>query len=105
MTRLAYKDGVQPQGLVRIFCAASTVAVPGQPATLTITSCIDGVHAKRSRHYELAALDFRSKDFPDLATKQAWVAAMKAALGPDFDVILEHVGKLNEHFHLEHDRK
>lgn len=103
MTALGVKDGVQPRGLLDILCAATRVSVPGQPSTVIITSCMDGIHGKRSCHYRLAALDFRSKDFPDLTSKQAWVAAMRAELGPGFDVILESVGAPNEHFHLEFD--
>lgn len=103
MTQLAVKDGVQPRGLLDILCAATEVNVPGQPAIVTITSCFDGKHSRNSCHYRLAALDFRSKDFPNLPTKQAWVVAMRAELGPGFDVILEAVGSPNEHFHVEFD--
>ena len=103
MTALSVKDGVQPRGLLDILCALSVVSVPGQPDPLTITSCFDGIHSKNSCHYRLAAVDVRSKDFPDLATKQAWVQAIRLELGTGFDVILESVGAPNEHFHLEFD--
>ena len=99
------KDGVQPRGLADILCAATRVHVPGQPDVVTITSIIDGAHGKWSRHYYLAAVDYRSKDFPDLATKEKWRDAMQAELGPQYDEILEHVGKPNEHFHVEFDPK
>ena len=105
MTMLAVKDGVQPRGLLDILCAVTRVKVPGQPPIITVTSCFDGKHGRHSRHYNLAALDFRSKDFPDLATKNEWLAAMRTELGPDFDVILEAVGTPNEHFHVEADPK
>ena len=105
MTQLAVKDGVQPCGLLNIICAATTVHVPGQPEIVTVTSCFDGIHGKKSCHYRFAALDFRSKDFASLAIKQAWRTAMQNELGADYDVILEALATPNEHFHVEYDPK
>jgi hypothetical protein len=105
VSQLAVKDGVQPRGLLDILCAATAVRVPGQPETVTITSCFDAKHGRHSRHYMLSALDFRSKDFPSLAVKEAWRDAMRVELGTGFDVILESVGTPNEHFHIEYDPK
>lgn len=61
-----------------------------------ITSGIDGKHSRGSIHYSGGAVDLRSRDFADGDAEKA-VAELKDALGPDFDVILEH-----NHIHLEY---
>lgn len=61
-----------------------------------ITSGIDGKHSRGSIHYSGGAVDLRSRDFADGDAERA-VAKVKDALGPDFDVILEH-----NHIHMEY---
>lgn len=67
----------------------------------TITSANDGTHSALSFHYKGNALDFRTKDYA--GNKQALVTKIKEALGPEFDVVLESLGKENEHIHVEWD--
>lgn len=68
-----------------------------------ITSANDSTHSEKSLHYSGNALDFRTKTIGPL--KATIVAEIKAALGPDFDVILEGLGTDNEHLHVEYDPK
>lgn len=70
---------------------------------LTITSWNDGTHSTGSLHYKDAAFDCRTKDLPDLATKQKIRDDIVAILPPGFDVLLEYIGTENEHIHIEAD--
>ena len=74
-----------------------------QDAECTITSANDSKHSEKSLHYNGCALDFRTKDYA--GDKQALRDRIKAALGPDFDVVLEALGEDNEHIHVEYDPK
>lgn len=67
----------------------------------TVTSANDGQHKSGSLHYEGFALDFRIKDFQ--GNKTALAVEVADALGSDFDVVLEDLGKPNEHLHVEYD--
>lgn len=69
----------------------------------TITSGNDSTHGEHSLHYKGRALDFRTHDFR--GDKGLLRDAVKAALGPDFDVVLEALGEPNEHLHVEYDPK
>ena len=68
-----------------------------------ITSANDSKHSERSLHYSGCALDFRTKNY--VGDKGQLRDRIKAALGQDFDVVLEAVGTPNEHLHVEHDQK
>lgn len=72
-----------------------------QPDDLVITSANDSTHLATSKHYEDAALDIRSKSFPNLAAKRAFRAHLETQLGPKFRVLLEGVGTENEHLHAQ----
>lgn len=72
-------------------------------ANCTITSANDSKHKDISKHYDGNACDFRTKDFA--GNKLALRDAVKDALGPDFDVLLEGVGEEREHIHVEYDPK
>src|SRR2546428_1656345 len=65
-----------------------------------VTSACDGVHEEYSPHYQGRAVDIRTHnvDPAKLATVQL---AIQEALGPEFQVILEDKGGLNEHFHVQ----
>jgi hypothetical protein len=56
--------------------------------------------ALRSSHYRGDGLDLRSKHLGTLERKKNVLAKIKRKLGPGFVVILENIGKNNEHFHL-----
>ena len=75
--------------------------VPGMPEDLVITSANDGAHMVGSRHYRDAALDIRSKTFPNLATKDLFCMVLRTRLGPKFTVLLENAGTDNEHAHIQ----
>ena len=72
---------------------------------MTITSANDSKHMKGSKHYTYEAIDIRSKNFPSKRAKQEFLTSVLLRLGPGYEMFLEHEGKVNEHFHLEHDPK
>lgn len=72
-------------------------------ALCTVTSANDSKHSAKSWHYKGRALDFRTKDF--LGDKQALHREIQAALGTEFDVLLENLGGIQEHVHVEYDPK
>ena len=62
-----------------------------------ITSGIDGVHSNNSLHYSGRAFDFRTRHVhPD--NRLELIASLAAALGEEFDVVLE-----TDHIHIEFD--
>lgn len=78
-------------------------SVTGQ--IMRITATTDGKHMSGSKHYTGNAIDvgIRSSStfqFFAKAIQLALVAAIKAVLGPDYDVVLE-----SDHIHIEHDPK
>ena len=93
------KQSVRPSSLVILAAIANVAQLHGRE--VTITSGNDSTHKKGSRHYINAALDVRSKDFPSKAVKLAFVVAVLARLGPDYEGFLEAEGTANEHFHFE----
>lgn len=70
-----------------------------------ITSAADGKHMKLSKHYQGLALDLRSRDFSNDQMKLSVLQKLRDGAGPKYDVLLEHLGNPNEHFHLEFDPK
>ena len=70
-----------------------------------VTSVKDGKHKPGSLHYSGLAADFRSKHISGLVLKNAIVESIKSSLGDQWDVLLEHLGKPNEHIHVEFDPK
>lgn len=73
-------------------------------AYVVITSANDGKHMAGSRHYTDDALDLRSKHVQK-PIKSKVLTELRLNLGDDYDVLLENVGKPNEHYHLEFDKK
>ena len=75
------------------------------PKTLTITSINDSQHMGNSRHYTNEAIDLRSKDFISNVAKSRFRENLENFLNennPDkFTVLLESLGKDNEHFHIQ----
>jgi hypothetical protein len=69
---------------------------------LIITSGTDGAHRPGSFHYSGEAVDLRSHHLPD-EIKSSVLVDLARALGPDWDVILEHPDGPAEHYHLEYD--
>lgn len=71
-----------------------------------ITACIDGTHAGLpcpSGHYTGRALDFRTHSLPQSVAPHfpAVIEELKRRLGVDFFVLLENMGKDDEHLHVE----
>lgn len=91
--------GLQPQ----MALAAMVVDECYGDTECVITSANDSKHSERSLHYKGCALDFRTHNYAN--DKQALRDRIKAALGQDFDVLLESVGTPNEHIHVEYDPK
>lgn len=97
------KEGVSlrhltPQGLLIAVVVDQTYAANNIPVC-TITSGDDGKHRDDSKHYAGNALDFRIRGF--LMAKAGKIRAeAQAALGRDFDLILEP-----DHIHAEYDPK
>lgn len=87
-------NGVQPEILEA--CAKIHHLMEGT-GQFTLTACMDGKHKTGSLHYKGFAVDIRSKHIP-AEKKAAVLAAIKATLGKDYDVILEAT-----HFHVEYD--
>ena len=68
-----------------------------------VTSVTEGKHRKGSLHYVGSAVDLRTRHLPGGASgsdAQAVGDQLRAALGPDFDVIVE-----KNHVHIEHQPK
>ena len=73
---------------------------------LVVTSCNDGAHSRTSLHYRGSAVDLRTKSLPTNTGKRWFVSELRRRLGStDFDVILEHLGGVQEHCHLEYQPK
>lgn len=70
---------------------------------VTITSVDDGEHGARTLHGNGKAIDFRTKDWNGNKYKLQY--DIKAALGDDFDVVLEDLHGPREHIHVEYDPK
>ena len=102
---LQIKDGVKvrdikPEMLLAIVIVHAAFS-DNQYAT-TITSVRDSKHSQKSLHRYGYAVDFATKHL-DRYTLKKVVPIIKAALGADYDVILESEGANNEHLHVEFD--
>lgn len=94
--------GVKPETVLGALIVESCYAAIGVDPVVTVG--IEGVHSMGSEHYTGLALDFRMHHVP-VDRREALVAAIREALGPDFDVLWESVGTPNEHLHIEYDPK
>lgn len=70
-----------------------------------ITSVNDGRHMIGSKHGTDEAFDFRSHHIHTLEEKTEILNQIKSSLTIDFDILLEHPDQVNEHYHLEYDKK
>lgn len=69
---------------------------------MVITAGRNGTHMVGSKHYEDAALDFRTHHLTP-PQRTALVLTLQRRLGPAYEVLLEDVGRTNEHGHAEYD--
>jgi hypothetical protein len=101
MAILKVKDEhVQPR-LINILCGIANVAAKlAVPSEIVITAGIDGTHSVNSKHYMLSAVDLRTHNFPDVASKDAFILALQLELGADYLLLLESKGLPNEHLHV-----
>lgn len=97
--------GATPQLLRGLASALEIWSQLGIPE-LVVTSGNDGQHMHGSLHYKGCAADLRTHNIRDHGfDPDVVVAHLRAALGGDWDVVLEHVGDSNEHIHMEFDPK
>ncbi len=94
--------GIQPEIVVAMLIIDGVFNSYKKECVITVGT--DGKHMKGSLHYPGYAIDVRSKHLT-AELKQSILSDMKAALGRDFDVILENLGKDQEHYHVEFDPK
>ena len=68
-----------------------------------ITATSNGEHKKGSLHYAVPcrAVDVRTRNLLDEATKFTVRAYLQQMLGKDFDVLYENPGGPNQHLHIE----
>lgn len=110
------KRGVRLTGIVPQMVLASHV-VDGVMLTFGIALCVitsanDGKHSATSLHYGregkytdglCRACDYRTKYLGLDGREIELQNKVRAALGQDFDVIMEDIGSENEHLHVEYD--
>lgn len=91
------KDGVTPR-LILLVCGLANIAEE-LDFPVTITSGSDGKHKQGSLHYNLSAVDIRTRGLSRGAVGMLLSALKEKFPQPDFDVILE-----SDHIHLEDNR-
>ena len=89
--------GVQPEIVYAIGVTADLLRE--HDIGFVITSIMDGVHSKGSRHYLGYAFDFRTRNMMRGQPIQI-KTLLQEALGQDYDVVLEET-----HIHVEMDVK
>lgn len=105
MALVKIKTGVIPRNLYILAAIANVAQDLRYPVDIVITSGTDGKHKQGSMHYVGAALDVRSKNFPNRASKDRFLELVLSRLGAKYEGFLESVGTANEHFHFEYDPK
>ena len=87
--------GIKPELLLAIMVTERIF----HPDELVITSVTDGSHMRGSEHYTGMAFDARTRHITEARAKEI-AHSIGAALGADYDVILEI-----DHLHVEFDPK
>ena len=92
--------GISPEVIVGLLVLDGVFTRYGAP--VVITSCRDGQHMEKSKHYSGDAIDVRlvSKFNTTENVDVKVLADTRVALGDQFDLVLEH-----DHYHLELDVK
>lgn len=106
MARLICKPTVRfkafTPALLRILRGVYTLAVTvDTPADIVITSANDSTHSPTSQHYQDAAIDLRTHNFPSETARLKFAAQLRAELGPAFTVLYEGAGTPNAHLHVQ----
>lgn len=86
-------SGMRPEILLALLIAHAIYLSFG--FKLTLTAGRDGLHKKGSLHYVGLAVDVRIKNLPEKIIPKI-IAKLKAALGPEYDVVLHSL-----HIHIE----
>jgi len=104
---LKVKNCVRPKAIVIVAAVVNAALEMGLfkrvHGDLMITSALDSIHKDGSAHYVGLGVDVRTKNFPDMETKQEFRFRVAQRLGDRYDVILEDLGGPNEHLHAELD--
>lgn len=104
MSLLKVKDTVRPHNLWIAAAVINAAIVLKLRVDMLITAGTDGVHMKESKHYSGDALDIRTKHLSSSARANL-LMEIRRRLGGDYDVVLESLGRRNEHAHIEYDPK
>ena len=104
---LLFKPGVslkllQPQMLIALQLVQAEFDV--YHLDTVVTSANDSGHAENSYHYSGRAFDFRTKHAAGVS-KSIVIEVKKKLIPLGFDVIWEDIGGVNEHLHVELDRR
>lgn len=102
MAEIRVKSSVEPVSLLLVAGVANVAAPIICVPTVVITAGRDGRHMNGSRHYDDAAIDVRTKNFPTRKAKEAFLDALRRKFQPpDYDVLFEYIGCEQEHIHVE----
>lgn len=97
------KDGVRAIGIQAVtvygMALAESAVKRVTAMEMVVTSVTEGKHQLGSLHYKGLAFDLRISAWTPSMVDNV-VIAIKKALGPDWDVVLE-----TDHVHIEHDPK
>lgn len=93
--------GLMPQTVLAMLIVERIYERRGLECVLT--SVNDSKHSDNSWHYRGAAFDARTKQAALEGQEQVLRDEVQAALGIDFDVVIEDIGTENEHLHVEYD--
>jgi len=90
--------GMRPELVLAMIVAESAYRERGYDCI--ITSVMDGRHSIKSKHYAGQAFDCRTRHLPDQSAIETVAGAIRKALAPHYDVIIE-----SDHIHVEFDPK
>ncbi len=99
------KEGVKVEGMrdpifLALLGADKLYLSYGVEQGVVVTSIMDGVHKKNSRHYTGDAMDIRIWNLPDHISATRASSDLREMLDHDYDVVLE-----KDHIHVEWDPK
>ncbi len=102
MSDLKVLSTVRPKSLVIAAAVINIANAMGLEKDMVITSANDGRHMTGSKHYTGEALDIRTKTLT-MDERVGFIDHLKRKLGSNYDVVLEDLGRANEHLHVERD--
>lgn len=91
---------LQPQTAIAMVVCDSVYRL--HDCDMLVRFVCDGVHSPASLHPKGYAFDLRTHNVPP-AELLILVGELRAALGDEFDVVLEDHRQENEHIHVEYD--